>query len=147
VLFVVIHIESTGIARPPFALDRLHLVVGRSDQILYLLPGPDPVLFQYSAEGEVLCMERGRINGDMLMQRVDRIMEQDEEVGFSIQHYFDTPKSQISVMSLILLRPDAWRAGSLQPQFRLQPPQLHLACATYTLTHTPHPTRRWIHLE
>jgi hypothetical protein len=42
VLFVVIHIESTGIARPPFALDRLHLVGGRSDQILYLLPGPDP---------------------------------------------------------------------------------------------------------
>ncbi len=29
-------------ARPPFALDRLHLVVGRSDQILYLLPRPDP---------------------------------------------------------------------------------------------------------
>ena len=29
-------------ARPPFALDRLHLVVGRSDQILYLLPKPDP---------------------------------------------------------------------------------------------------------
>ncbi len=29
-------------ARPPFALDRLHLVDDRSDQILYLLPGPDP---------------------------------------------------------------------------------------------------------
>jgi len=29
-------------ARPPFALDRLHLVGGCSDQILYLLPGPDP---------------------------------------------------------------------------------------------------------
>ena len=29
-------------ARPPFALDRLHLVGTRSDQILYLLPGPDP---------------------------------------------------------------------------------------------------------
>ncbi|NNM05505.1 MAG: IS91 family transposase, partial [Gemmatimonadetes bacterium] len=29
-------------ARPPFALDRLHLVDGRSDQILYLLSGPDP---------------------------------------------------------------------------------------------------------
>jgi hypothetical protein len=29
-------------ARPPFALDRLHLVGGRSDQILYLLPKPDP---------------------------------------------------------------------------------------------------------
>jgi hypothetical protein len=29
-------------ARPPFALERLHLVVGRSDQILYLLPKPDP---------------------------------------------------------------------------------------------------------
>jgi len=29
-------------ARPPFALDRLHLVGGRSDQILYRLPGPDP---------------------------------------------------------------------------------------------------------
>ncbi|MFC1791243.1 transposase, partial [Gemmatimonadota bacterium] len=29
-------------ARGPFALDRLHLVGGRSDQILYLLPGPDP---------------------------------------------------------------------------------------------------------
>jgi len=28
-------------ARPPFALDRLHLVGGRSDQILYLLPKPD----------------------------------------------------------------------------------------------------------
>ncbi|MFC1660982.1 transposase [Gemmatimonadota bacterium] len=28
-------------ARPPFALDRLHLVGGRSDQVLYLLPGPD----------------------------------------------------------------------------------------------------------
>ena len=28
-------------ARPPFALDRLHLVDDRSDQILYLLPGPD----------------------------------------------------------------------------------------------------------
>jgi hypothetical protein len=28
-------------ARGPFALDRLHLVDGRSDQILYLLPGPD----------------------------------------------------------------------------------------------------------
>jgi hypothetical protein len=28
-------------ARPPFALERLHLVGGRSDQILYLLPGPD----------------------------------------------------------------------------------------------------------
>jgi hypothetical protein len=27
--------------RPPFALDRLHLVGNRSDQILYLLPGPD----------------------------------------------------------------------------------------------------------
>ena len=29
-------------ARPPFALERLRLVDGRSDQILYLLPGPDP---------------------------------------------------------------------------------------------------------
>ena len=29
-------------ARPPFSLDRLHLVGGRSDQVLYLLPGPDP---------------------------------------------------------------------------------------------------------
>ena len=29
-------------ARPPFALDRLHLVDNRSDQILYILPGPDP---------------------------------------------------------------------------------------------------------
>jgi hypothetical protein len=29
-------------ARPPFALDRLHLVGGPSDQILYLLPKPDP---------------------------------------------------------------------------------------------------------
>jgi len=29
-------------ARPPFALDRLHLVGGRSDQILYLLSKPDP---------------------------------------------------------------------------------------------------------
>jgi len=29
-------------ARAPFALDRLHLVGGRSDQILYLLPKPDP---------------------------------------------------------------------------------------------------------
>jgi len=29
-------------ARPPFALDRLHLVGERSDQILYVLPGPDP---------------------------------------------------------------------------------------------------------
>ena len=29
-------------ARPPFALERLHLVGGRSDQILYLLPKPDP---------------------------------------------------------------------------------------------------------
>ena len=28
-------------ARPPFALDRLHLVDNRSDQVLYLLPGPD----------------------------------------------------------------------------------------------------------
>jgi len=28
-------------ARPPFALHRLHLVDGRSDQILYLLPRPD----------------------------------------------------------------------------------------------------------
>ena len=28
-------------ARPPFALDRLHLVGNRSDQILYVLPGPD----------------------------------------------------------------------------------------------------------
>ena len=28
-------------ARPPFALERLHLVGDRSDQILYLLPGPD----------------------------------------------------------------------------------------------------------
>ena len=28
-------------ARPPFALDRLHLIDGRSDQILYLLPEPD----------------------------------------------------------------------------------------------------------
>jgi len=28
-------------ARGPLALDRLHLVDGRSDQILYLLPGPD----------------------------------------------------------------------------------------------------------
>jgi len=28
-------------ARPPFALDRLHLVDERSDQILYILPGPD----------------------------------------------------------------------------------------------------------
>jgi hypothetical protein len=28
-------------ARPPFALDRLHLVGNRSDQILYLLPAPD----------------------------------------------------------------------------------------------------------
>ena len=28
-------------ARPPFALDRLHLVSDRSDQVLYLLPGPD----------------------------------------------------------------------------------------------------------
>jgi len=29
-------------ARPPFALDRLHLVDGRSDQVLYILPKPDP---------------------------------------------------------------------------------------------------------
>jgi len=29
-------------ARPPFALDRLHLVGGRSDQVLHILPGPDP---------------------------------------------------------------------------------------------------------
>jgi hypothetical protein len=29
-------------ARPPFALDRLHLVGDRSDQILYILPKPDP---------------------------------------------------------------------------------------------------------
>jgi hypothetical protein len=29
-------------ARPPFALDRLHLAGGRSDQILYILPKPDP---------------------------------------------------------------------------------------------------------
>jgi len=29
-------------ARPPFALERLHLVGGRSDQVLYILPGPDP---------------------------------------------------------------------------------------------------------
>jgi hypothetical protein len=29
-------------ARPPFALDRLHLVGSRSDQILYVLPAPDP---------------------------------------------------------------------------------------------------------
>jgi hypothetical protein len=29
-------------ARPPFALERLHLVDGRSDQILYILPKPDP---------------------------------------------------------------------------------------------------------
>ena len=29
-------------ARPPFALDRLHIVDDRSDQILYRLPGPDP---------------------------------------------------------------------------------------------------------
>jgi len=29
-------------ARAPFALDRLHLVGGRSDQILYILPKPDP---------------------------------------------------------------------------------------------------------
>jgi len=28
-------------ARPPFALERLHLVGGRSDQILYVLPKPD----------------------------------------------------------------------------------------------------------
>jgi len=28
-------------ARPPFALERLHLVGGRSDQVLYILPGPD----------------------------------------------------------------------------------------------------------
>ena len=28
-------------ARPPFALDRLHLVDARSDQILYILPEPD----------------------------------------------------------------------------------------------------------
>ena len=28
-------------ARPPFALERLHLVGNRSDQILYVLPGPD----------------------------------------------------------------------------------------------------------
>lgn len=28
-------------ARPPFAPDRAHLVGGRSDPILYLLPGPD----------------------------------------------------------------------------------------------------------
>ena len=28
-------------ARPPFALERLHLVDGRSDQILYVLPEPD----------------------------------------------------------------------------------------------------------
>ncbi len=29
-------------ARPPFALERLHLVGDRSDQILYILPKPDP---------------------------------------------------------------------------------------------------------
>ena len=29
-------------ARPPFALERLHPVGGRSDQIPYLLPKPDP---------------------------------------------------------------------------------------------------------
>ena len=29
-------------ARPPFALERLHLVDGRSGQILYVLPKPDP---------------------------------------------------------------------------------------------------------
>jgi hypothetical protein len=28
-------------ARPPFALERFHLVADRSDQILYLLPEPD----------------------------------------------------------------------------------------------------------
>ena len=28
-------------ARPPFALERLHLVGGRSDQVLYVLPAPD----------------------------------------------------------------------------------------------------------
>ena len=29
-------------ARPPFALERLHLVADRSDQILHILPKPDP---------------------------------------------------------------------------------------------------------
>ena len=29
-------------ARPPFALERLHLVGDRSDQVLYVLPKPDP---------------------------------------------------------------------------------------------------------
>lgn len=29
-------------ARPPFGLDRLHLIGGRSEQILYILPKPDP---------------------------------------------------------------------------------------------------------
>jgi len=29
-------------ARPPFALGRLHLVGGQSDQLLYVLPSPDP---------------------------------------------------------------------------------------------------------
>ena len=47
-----VHIEATDreglerliryCARPPFALERLHLVGGRSDQILYILPKPDP---------------------------------------------------------------------------------------------------------
>ena len=29
-------------ARPPFALDRVHLVGGRTHQVLYILPAPDP---------------------------------------------------------------------------------------------------------
>ena len=29
-------------ARPPFALERLQLISGHTDQILYLLPSPDP---------------------------------------------------------------------------------------------------------
>jgi hypothetical protein len=33
---------GSACARGPLALDRLHLVDGRSDQILYLLPKPDP---------------------------------------------------------------------------------------------------------
>ena len=39
-----------------------------------------PVLFPYSAQGEVQGMKRGRVSGDMLRQPVDSIMEQDDRL-------------------------------------------------------------------
>ncbi len=42
-----------------------------------VLVDPPPCLFQNSTRGEILCMMGGRVRGDVLLRRVDGIVEQD----------------------------------------------------------------------